>query len=77
MRTDRYKLIRRFDAYDGPVLPNIDDGPTKDALVALGWDGWATEEERLHDVLLDPGEMPQPHPTSPPTPASRVTCAGG
>ena len=40
----------------GPVLPNTDDGPTKDALVALGWDGWATEEERLHDVLLDPGE---------------------
>jgi N-sulfoglucosamine sulfohydrolase len=56
VRTDRYKLIRRFDASHGPVLPNTDDGPTKDALVALGWDGWATEEERLHDVLLDPGE---------------------
>jgi arylsulfatase A-like enzyme len=56
VRTDRYKLIRRFDAAKGPVLPNTDDGPTKDALVALGWDGWATEEERLHDLLLDPGE---------------------
>ena len=56
VRTDRYKLIRRFDASHGPVLPNTDDGPSKDALVALGWDGWATEEERLHDVLLDPGE---------------------
>jgi N-sulfoglucosamine sulfohydrolase len=56
VRTDRYKLIRRFDPSQGPVLPNTDDGPTKDALVALGWDGWATEEERLHDVLLDPGE---------------------
>ena len=56
VRTDRYKLIRRFDAAHGPVLPNTDDGPTKDALVAFGWDGWATEEERLHDVLLDPGE---------------------
>jgi N-sulfoglucosamine sulfohydrolase len=56
VRTDRYKLIRRFDSFDGPVLPNTDDGPTKDALVDLGWAGWATEEERLHDVLLDPGE---------------------
>ena len=44
-------------ASHGPVLPNIDDGPSKDALVALGWDGWATEEERLHDLLLDPNEM--------------------
>jgi arylsulfatase A-like enzyme len=56
VRTDRYKLIRRFDSFDGPVLPNTDEGPTKDALVELGWAGWATEEERLHDVLLDPGE---------------------
>ena len=56
VRTDRYKLIRRFASLDGPVLPNTDDGPTKDALLELGWEGWATEPERLHDVLLDPGE---------------------
>ena len=56
VRTERYRLIRRFDTLDGPVLPNVDDGPTKDALVELGWFGWAGEEERLHDVLLDPGE---------------------
>jgi N-sulfoglucosamine sulfohydrolase len=56
VRTDRYKLIRRFDSFDGPVLPNTDDGPSKDALVALGWDGWATGEWRLHDLLLDPNE---------------------
>jgi N-sulfoglucosamine sulfohydrolase len=56
VRTDRYKLIRRYAGGDGPVLPNTDDGPTKDALLELGWAGWATEPERLHDVLLDPGE---------------------
>ncbi len=57
VRTDRYKLIRRFDSFDGPVLPNTDDGPSKDALLELGWGGWATEEWRLHDLLLDPNEM--------------------
>jgi N-sulfoglucosamine sulfohydrolase len=56
VRTDRYKLIRRFEPLEGPVLPNVDDGPTKDALVDLGWFGWAREEERLHDLLLDPSE---------------------
>jgi arylsulfatase A-like enzyme len=56
VRTDRYKLIRRWGSPDGPVLPNTDDGLTKDALLELGWAGWATEEERLHDLLLDPGE---------------------
>jgi arylsulfatase A-like enzyme len=57
VRTDRYKLIRRFDSFDGPVLANTDDGPSKDALLELGWDGWATDEWRLHDLLLDPNEM--------------------
>jgi arylsulfatase A-like enzyme len=57
VRTDRFKLIRRFGPLDGPVLPNVDDGPSKDALVELGWPSWATEEERLHDLLLDPNEM--------------------
>jgi arylsulfatase A-like enzyme len=56
VRTDRHKLIRRFEPSAGPVLPNTDDGPTKDALIALGWDGWAHDAERLHDVLLDPSE---------------------
>jgi N-sulfoglucosamine sulfohydrolase len=57
VRTERFKYIRRYDDADGPVLANIDDGPTKDVLVDLGWDGWATDRERLHDVLLDPNEM--------------------
>ncbi|MEA2177911.1 MAG: N-sulfoglucosamine sulfohydrolase [Solirubrobacteraceae bacterium] len=57
VRTDRYKLIRRFDSFDGPVLPNTDDGFSKDALLELGWAGWATDEWRLHDLLLDPNEM--------------------
>jgi N-sulfoglucosamine sulfohydrolase len=57
VRTERFKYIRRYDDAEGPVLANIDDGPSKDVLVELGWDGWATDGERLHDVLLDPGEM--------------------
>jgi N-sulfoglucosamine sulfohydrolase len=57
IRTDRFKYIRRFDAIGGPVLVNVDDGPTKDALVELGWAGWGCEPERLHDLLLDPNEM--------------------
>jgi arylsulfatase A-like enzyme len=56
IRTDRFKYIRRFDTqHHGPVLPNCDDGPTKDELVALGWP--EPEPEQLYDLLLDPNEM--------------------
>jgi N-sulfoglucosamine sulfohydrolase len=41
IRTGGFKYIRRFDDRDGPVLPNCDDGPTKDELVAMGWPSWA------------------------------------
>jgi N-sulfoglucosamine sulfohydrolase len=57
IRTERFKYLRRFADAGGPVLANCDDGPTKDALVELGWPDWATEPERLHDLALDPGEM--------------------
>ena len=37
IRTRRYKYIRRFDnGHAGPVLPNIDDSPSKDLLLAHG-----------------------------------------
>jgi N-sulfoglucosamine sulfohydrolase len=54
IRTDRFKYIRRFDGRDRPVLPNVDDGPTKDA---LPWDEWTVEPEELYHLELDPNEM--------------------
>lgn len=57
IRTDRFKYIRRFGDHDGPVLPNCDDGPTKDELIAAGWPAWSHEPEQLYDLLLDPNEM--------------------
>ena len=43
----------------------------------LGWYGWATEEERLHDVLLDPGEGRNLIARSRLRRRSRATCARG
>ena len=34
IRTQRYKYIRRFGERRTPVLPNVDDSPTKDLLLA-------------------------------------------
>jgi N-sulfoglucosamine sulfohydrolase len=57
IRTARFKYIRRFDDRDGPVLPNCDDGPTKDELIAMGWPSWTVEREQLFHLGFDPGEM--------------------
>jgi arylsulfatase A-like enzyme len=56
IRTDRYKYIRRFDDYPYPVLPNCDDGPSKDAYLARGWDTRRVSREALHDLFFNPGE---------------------
>jgi arylsulfatase A-like enzyme len=57
VRTDRFKYIRRFDDREGPVLPNCDDGPTKDELIGLGWPTWHGEREQLFHLGFDPAEM--------------------
>jgi len=58
VRTARFKYIHRFPgAGERPVLPNIDDGPSKDALLALGWGERRIPAERLHDLVLDPHEQ--------------------
>jgi N-sulfoglucosamine sulfohydrolase len=57
IRTDRFKYIRRYGDHDGPVLPNCDDGPTKDELIANGWADWELDREELYDLALDPNEM--------------------
>ncbi len=56
IRTDRHKYIRRFGDRRTPVLPNTDDGPSKDLLLAGGWAEREIPAEQLFDLLLDPDE---------------------
>jgi arylsulfatase A-like enzyme len=57
VRTRRYKYIRRFDeAWTRPVLPNVDDGPTKDLLLSYGWADRELPREELYDLVFDPSE---------------------
>lgn len=56
IRTDRYKLIRRFDDMQRPVLPNVDDGLSKSRFLDAGWADLPVESLRLHDLFCDPFE---------------------
>ena len=56
IRTERYKYIRRFDDYRYPVLPNCDDGPSKNAYLERGWARRHVPRESLHDLFFNPGE---------------------
>jgi N-sulfoglucosamine sulfohydrolase len=56
VRTERWKYIRRFGDRLKPVLPNVDDSPTKDLLVAEGWADVELPREALHDLRFDPVE---------------------
>jgi N-sulfoglucosamine sulfohydrolase len=56
IRTKRYKFIRRFDDRTTPVLPNVDDGPSKDLLLANGWAEREVPTEQLFDLVFDPNE---------------------
>src|SRR6478735_4285902 len=57
VRTKRYKYIRRFDnGHAGPVLPNIDDSPSKDYLLARGLADRVLASEELFDLVFDPNE---------------------
>lgn len=58
VRTRRFKYIRRFDdEHVGVVLPNVDDGPSKDVLLDGGWAERPIPPEQLYDLLFDPGEL--------------------
>lgn len=57
VRTRRHKLIRHWGERRLPVLPNVDDSPSKDLLVAAGWGEQPRPEVELYDLLADPGEM--------------------
>jgi arylsulfatase A-like enzyme len=56
VRTERWKYIRRFDDYPGPVLANCDDSESKNQLVVAGWGEREVPRERLYDLVLDPAE---------------------
>jgi arylsulfatase A-like enzyme len=57
IRTRRHKLIRHFGERLLPVLPNVDDSPSKELLVAAGWGERPRPRVELYDLLADPGEM--------------------
>lgn len=57
IRTARHKLIRHHGERLEPVLPNVDDSPSKDLLVAAGWGERPRPRVELYDLLADPGEM--------------------
>jgi arylsulfatase A-like enzyme len=55
VRTDRYKLIRRFD-YPRHPLSNCDECPSKTVLYARGWPDDPQPEVQLYDLIADPNE---------------------
>jgi N-sulfoglucosamine sulfohydrolase len=54
IRTDRHLLIRRFGDRRAPVLPNIDDSPSREAVLEAGFATIELPEIALYDNLLDP-----------------------
>lgn len=56
IRTDRWRYIRRFGDRLRPVLPNVDDSPSKDIWVEHGWRERPLAPEELYDLVFDPQE---------------------
>lgn len=57
VRTDRYKYIVRYDPRNAPVLPNCDDGISKQVWLKSGWANRVPVDEALYDLMFDPNEM--------------------
>ena len=56
IRTRRHKYVRRWGDRDLPVLPNVDDSPSKDLLLQHGLAETPRPREELYDLLFDPNE---------------------
>jgi len=56
VRTERYKLIVRYDDYLGVVATNIDPSPAKDFLRDAGYLDTLHPREELYDLWIDPAE---------------------
>lgn len=60
VRTERWKLIRRFAQVDSPALhvsSQTDAGPIHSEWVAKGWPDWLFSDLQLFDIFFDPNEM--------------------
>jgi len=57
VRNRRYNLIRRYDARDRLVLPNVDDTPSKEYLLDAGWESEPRDQVMLFDDVFDPDEV--------------------
>jgi arylsulfatase A-like enzyme len=56
VRTQRWNYVRRFGGRKTPVLPNCDDGLSKDVWLNNGWRTHIVPEEQLYDTVFDPNE---------------------
>lgn len=56
VRTQRWKYIRQFGDRHQPVLPNCDDGLSKDLWLEMGWRNQQVPTEHLYDLVFDPNE---------------------
>lgn len=54
IRTRKWLYIERFGDRDRPVLPNIDDGESRDALLDHGWAERPVVRVQLYDNFFDP-----------------------
>jgi arylsulfatase A-like enzyme len=57
IRTHRHKLIRHYGDRLEPVLPNVDDSPSKSLLIDAGWGAHPRPRVELYDLIMDPTEM--------------------
>ncbi len=55
-RTQRWNYIRHYGDKHTPVLPNCDDGLSKDVWLKAGWKAREVPREELYDTLFDPNE---------------------
>lgn len=56
VRTDRYKLIRRYGPVDTHALANVDDSRSKRRFLEMGWRKGVRETQALYDLFFDPFE---------------------
>ena len=56
VRTERFNYIRHFGDRHTPVLPNCDDGLSKNVWMQAGWRDQIILRELLFDTIFDPNE---------------------
>ncbi len=56
VRTQRWKYIHEYGDRHKPVLPNCDDGFSKDLWLEMGWRNQYVPTEHLYDLVFDPNE---------------------